>query len=89
MLDKIKDLYHLQKQAREMQSRLAQERAEGMSRDGSFRVTLNGNQEVLSVSVSETAPLSRERVEQNATEAFSDALTKLKHILASKMREMM
>ena len=89
MLDKLKDLYNLQKQAREIQSRLAGERVEGTSRDSSFCVELNGNQEVLSVSVSENANLSREVVERNAKEAFSDALSKLKNLLASKMREMM
>lgn len=89
MLDKLKDMYQLQKQARELQARLSSERATGASRDGSFRVELNGNQEVLSVSVSENANLSRESVERNAKEAFSDALSKLKNMLASKMREMM
>jgi DNA-binding protein YbaB len=89
MLDKLKDMYQLQKQAREMQARLAQERVEGVSRDGSFRVALNGNQEVLSVSVAEQTNLSRELVEQNMKEAFSDALSKLKNLLASKMREIM
>lgn len=89
MLEKLKDLYQLQKQAREIQTRLSAERVEGISRDGSFRVILNGNQELLSVSVSENANLAREKVEQNSKEAFSDALTKLKNLLASKMREMM
>ena len=89
MFDKLKDIYQLQKQAREMQSRLATERVEGMSRDGSFRVALNGNQEVLSVSITENANLSREAVERNSKEAFSDALAKLKNLLAAKMREMM
>ena len=89
MLDKLKDLYNLQKQARELQSRLAGERVEGVSRDGSFHVDLNGNQEVLSVSISENVNLSREIMERNAKEAFSDALSKLKNLLASKMREMM
>lgn len=89
MFDKLKDIYQLQKQAREMQSKLAAERVEGVSRDGSFRVMLSGNQEVLSVSVAENANLSRETVERNATEAFADAMTKLKNLLASKMREMM
>ncbi len=89
MFDKLKDIYQLQKQAREIQSRLAAERVEGMSRDGSFRVALNGNQEVLSVSVAENANLSREKVEQNSKEAFADALAKLKNLLAAKMREIM
>mgnify|MGYP001568332482 CR=1 FL=1 len=89
MLDKLKDLYNLQKQARELQSRLAAERVEGASRDGSFRVALNGNQEIVSVVVSETVNLSREAVERNSKEAFSDALAKLKNLLAAKMREMM
>jgi DNA-binding protein YbaB len=89
MLDKLKDLYQLQKQAREMQSRLATERVEGASRDGSFHVVINGNQEVISVSVSETSSLARKLVEQNAKEAFSDALSKLKNLLAQKMQEIM
>lgn len=88
MLDKLKGMYQLQKQARELQARFAQERVEGASRDGTFRVTLTGNQEVLAVSIAENADLSREAVERNAKEAFSDAMAKLKNLLASKMREM-
>ncbi|TSC72069.1 MAG: hypothetical protein G01um101470_425 [Parcubacteria group bacterium Gr01-1014_70] len=87
MFDKLKDLYHLQKQARELQAQLASERVEGVSRDGSFRVTLNGAHEVLGVSIAESAAMNRETVERNAREAITDALAKLKNLLASKMRE--
>lgn len=88
MFDKLKDMYQLQKQAREIQARLSSEKVEGVSRDGTFRVELNGNQEVLFVSVSDTTNLSREAVERNSKEAFSDALSKLKNLLAQKMQEM-
>ena len=89
MFDKVKDLYNLQKQARELQAQLAGERVEGVSRDGLMRVSMNGTYEVLSVSVGENVNITREWVEQHTKEACNDALAKLKNLLASKMREVM
>ncbi|PJE64829.1 MAG: hypothetical protein COU90_01025 [Candidatus Ryanbacteria bacterium CG10_big_fil_rev_8_21_14_0_10_43_42] len=89
MFDKLKDVYQLQKQARAMQAALAKEEVTGMSRDSAFQVTVNGNQDVLRVNISDGADMSKEAVERNAKEAFSDALTKVKNIMAQKMQGML
>jgi DNA-binding protein YbaB len=89
MLDKLKDIYQLQKQARAMQAILAKEEVTGTSRDGSFSITINGNQDVRGVTVVDGTELTKEIIERNAKEAFTDALTKVKNIMAQKMQGMM
>lgn len=89
MFDKLKDLYHLKKQAEEMQKQLANEKVVGLSQDGTFAVTLNGNQELLGVNISPDVNLSQPDVEKNIKEAFADAQAKLKNLLASKLGNML
>lgn len=72
-----------------MQRMLADVHIEGVSRDGTFKVAMNGNQEVLGVTVAEGATLSKESVERNSKEAFVDALSKVKNAMADKLKGMM
>lgn len=72
-----------------MQRLLADVRVEGVSRDGIFKVSMNGNQEVLGVTVTEGATLAKEVVERSSKEAFTDALNKVKNEMAEKFKGMM
>ena len=89
MFDKLKDIYNLQKQAQELQNQLAAEKITGLSQDGTFAVTLNGNHELLSVHISPDINLNHPDVEKNIKEAFEDAQNKLKNILASRLGNML
>ncbi len=88
MLDKIKELYNLKKQAQELQSQLGNERVIGKSRDGRFSVVMNGNQELLEVYVP-TMELVKIEVEQGIKEAFNDARGKIESLLRTKMSGML
>lgn len=72
-----------------MQRLLADVRVEGVSRDGMFKVTMNGNQEVLGVAVADGAILAKEAIERSSKEAFTDALNKVKNEMADKFKGIM
>ena len=72
-----------------MQAALAKEEVTGMSRDSAFSVTINGNQDVLRVVIADDTELSKEKIERNAKEAMTDALTKVRNIMAQKMQGML
>lgn len=89
MFGQLKDLYNLQKQAREMKKQLEAEQITGTSRDGQISVTLNGSYELISVKVNPEAQLSPSEIEQGFRQAYDDANGKLKSILAEKFKGMM
>lgn len=86
MFDKLKDLYNLKKQAEEMQKQLAAEKVTGLSVDGTFAVTLNGNHELLSVNISPDINLGQPEIQKNIKEAFDNAQDKLKQLLADRFQ---
>jgi DNA-binding protein YbaB len=87
MFDKMKDLYNLQKQAKEMQRQMEQERVTGTSRDGTVQLTLNGSYDLINAEVTQT--LEAPQAATNIKEAYNDASDKLKKVLASKFQGMM
>ena len=89
MFDKIKDMYQMQKQAREMQALLGAERAIGSSKDGVIQITLTGSFDMVDVMVSDGSQLTKELVQKDIKEAFTDAQQKIKGILMQKFKGMM
>lgn len=89
MFDQLKDLYNLQKQAREMQGQLKKEEVTGESKDSVINLTLNGNYELIRIHVKEDATLSPSDIEKDVQQAYNDASSKLKSILAEKFKGMM
>lgn len=84
VFDKIKDLQKMRKEARELQSSLAKEVLVGASKDGNFKVTIDGNQNVLHVEISDAILGNKHLLEQDAKDAFARALDALKKLMASK-----
>ncbi len=89
MLDKLKDMYALRKQAQELQAKLGQQQVTGSSRNANITITLNGNQEITHVKVAEHVQLVASSVEKDIKEAFADAHNKLKSILMSSMKDLL
>lgn len=84
MLDKLKDLHSMRKEAKELQSALAKEQMTGESKDGYFRVTMDGNQNVIRVQIDPAIIGDQHRLEADAKDAFAKALDALKKLMASK-----
>ncbi|MBI4272244.1 YbaB/EbfC family nucleoid-associated protein [Candidatus Uhrbacteria bacterium] len=78
--DKFQDL----KKARELQAMLAKEVVDGSSKDGTVHVTIDGNQNVLRVSIDDSIVHDKHKLEQNTKDAFVRGLDALKKLMASK-----
>ena len=77
----IKNLYDLQKNAREMQKTLANESVE--VEEHGIKILMNGNQEILSIEMN--SELSKEDAEKYLKEAFNAAIKKVQQRMAQKM----
>jgi DNA-binding protein YbaB len=89
MFGQLKDMYNLQKQAREMKKQLEAEEITGVSKDGMLNLTINGSYELVRVHVKEEAQLSPSQIEQNIRQAYDDANSRLRQILTEKFKGMM
>ncbi|HDQ22616.1 MAG TPA: YbaB/EbfC family nucleoid-associated protein [Candidatus Uhrbacteria bacterium] len=89
MFNKLKQFKDLRGQAKQMQSMLAQESAEGEASWGKIKVKINGNQEILSVTIDPELinQENREKLESAIKDATNDAIKKIQRIMAEKMRQ--
>ncbi len=85
--DKAKDLYNLQKQAKQVTEDLKKTHVEAES-DG-VTVTVDGKQEVLSVKIAEGTVLEPKKLENAFKDASNRALKKSQDIAAEKMKVVM
>lgn len=86
MLGKIKDMYRLQKQAKETKKKLKNIHIE--SESGEIVVTINGEQEVIEVKLPESVT-QREKIQDDLVKAFNKAIKKSQQIAAENMKGVM
>ena len=87
MFDKAKDLYQLQKQAKEIKKELHNTHIEAEV-DGVI-VIINGEQEIISVSWADDAVNNPKKLNENLVKAFNKALKKSQQIAAERMKGVM
>ena len=87
MFSKLKQFKDLKDKAKTLQTMLAAEVVEGTAGWGKVKISINGNQEVQSVSIDQGAMDDRAKLETLMKEAMNDAFKKLQSKLSAKMRE--
>ena len=87
MFDKAKDLYKLQKQAKQLKKQLKNIHVEAES--GGVTVTVNGEQHVLKVEISEAILGDGKKIETGVVEATNKAIKKAQEISAEQMKDVM
>lgn len=87
MFDKAKNLYKLQKQAREIKGQLKNTHIEA-EQEG-VTVVINGEQEVMSILISDEALINKKRLEENILKCFNKAIKKSQQIGAELMKGVM
>lgn len=87
MFDKAKDLYSLQKKAKQLKSQLKDIHVEA-DHDG-VTVVVNGEQKFLEVKIAEEAPKDPVKLGEAIVEASNRAIKKSQEIGAQKMQEVM
>ncbi|MFH0840711.1 MAG: YbaB/EbfC family nucleoid-associated protein [bacterium] len=83
MFNKLKQIKDLRSQAKTMQGILAKETVTEESHG--ITITMDGNMEVKSVKVSDSA---KNNLEQNIQEAINETIKKAQRVMAKKMQEM-
>lgn len=88
---KAKDLYRLQKQAREIQKELKDTEIEAKSNDGWVTVVFNGEQHLTEVSLDADAlkPENKKELEKQILNTVAQAISRSQALAAEKMKDVM
>lgn len=90
MLEKMKQLYELQKKAQHVQKELAKITIESETGLGMVKMSMTGDQKVLSVYVAPglLSPEQKKTLESYLKDCFQQALTRLQQASMSKISDM-
>lgn len=89
LIDKLKDINQIRKQAKQMESVLAVETVSGKSGGGKIVLTIDGNQNVKSVEVSSDIVGDKAEIARNIRAAMEDLFKQHKKMLQSKFGNML
>ena len=91
MLDKFKEMYQLQKKAREVQKELKNTEIEAKSADLLISVTLTADQKIKSVEINESLlnPARKKELEEKLTRVISEGLSRVQAVAAEKTKGLM
>ncbi len=89
LFDKIKDVNEMRKQAKQIELTLSAVSVTGSSSGGKIKITLDGNQKVLSVEVDAAVAGDKSEVARHIRQALEDVNHKHKKLLQSKFGNMM
>lgn len=87
MFDKAKDLYKLQKQAKDIKKQLKNTHIE--AEQNGVTIIINGEQNVIKVEVNEEAVQDRKQLGKSLEECFNKAIKKSQQIGADLMKDVM
>lgn len=87
MFDKAKNLYKLQKQARDIKGKLKNTHIEA-EQDG-VTVTINGEQEVMSIAITDEALQDKKKLQSSLGKCFNKAIKRSQQIGAELMKDIM
>ena len=87
MFDKIKDMYQLQKQAKQIKKELKNTHIEAEVEG--ITVVIDGEQEVINITVNPEIKENHKKMEENLVKAFNKAVKKSQQIAAEKMKGIM
>ncbi len=91
MLDKMKQLYDMQKKAKQIQKELKETEIEAKSGDGGVTVVFNGEVHIVDVKIDASllAPEKKQLLEQAIKNTTAQAIAKAQAIAAVKAKGMM
>jgi DNA-binding protein YbaB len=89
LFDKLKDVNEMRKQAKQIELTLAAEQVTGSSSGGKIKITMDGNQKVLSVEVDPSVAGDKSEVARHIRQALEDLNSKHKKLLQNKFGSIM
>ncbi|MEI6511447.1 MAG: YbaB/EbfC family nucleoid-associated protein [Candidatus Uhrbacteria bacterium] len=88
MFSKIKAIKDIRDQAKNMQSALEEVVCTGTGGKEKVRITMNGNQRILSIDIDDELMTNKPALSQALIEAFGNVTKDLQKEMAGKMKEM-
>lgn len=88
MFSKLKQFKDLRDRAKTIQNTLSQERVEGSAGWGKLKISMDGNQKVVSVAIDQELMTDKAKLEGLIKDATNDAVEKVQKIMASKLKDM-
>ncbi|MCL5666345.1 MAG: YbaB/EbfC family nucleoid-associated protein [Patescibacteria group bacterium] len=89
IFDKLKDVNEMRKQAKQLEAALAKEQVSGKSGGGKIILTMDGNQNILSVEVSPEIVGDKSEIARNIRAALEDLFKQHKKMLQSKFGDIL
>ena len=88
MFNKLKQFKDIRSRAKDLQSSLGQETAEGTGAWGKVKLTMDGNQKVTAVTIDPSLLSDAKVVENGVKDAVNDAVGKIQRKIAAKMKDL-
>lgn len=88
MFHKLKQIQELKSKASEIKKALSSEIVEGSGAGGGVKITMDGNQEIQSVEISDDLLNNKDKLQQGIKEATNDVIKKVQKVMAQKMSQM-
>ena len=90
MFSKLKQVKELRDQAKKIQNTLADETVEATAAWGKVKMVMNGNQEVLSVTIDPELVVAEKKdtLEKAIKEVTNDSIKKVQKVMAQKVQKM-
>lgn len=88
MFSKIKAIKDLRDQAKQMQNAMEEITADGSAAWGKVKVSMNGNQRILSIDIDDELLSDKAKLVSAIIEAHAEAVKNLQKEMASKMKDM-
>ena len=85
MFEKLKQFKDLREKAKDNQGKLAEEKVTATAAWGKIKMEMNGNQEVLSVSIDQELLANKTKLEEGVKDVTNDAIKKAQKVMAEKM----
>ncbi|OQA52534.1 MAG: Nucleoid-associated protein [candidate division WS2 bacterium ADurb.Bin280] len=91
MLDKAKQLYQLQKKAKEVQKTLKNTEIEARSADSMVSAVFSGDQKIKSIDIDQSllAPEKKKELEEKLIRVISEGLSRSQAVAAEKAKSLM
>ena len=87
MFQKAKDMYKMQKQAKEIKKELKNIHIE--AEEQGVKIVINAEMDIISVNIEDASMQDKKSLEQKIQKAFEKAIKKAQQIAAEKMRGLM
>lgn len=88
MFNKLKQFKDLRERAKTLQASLAEEHVEGSAGWGKVKVIMDGNQQIVSVTIDPELMSDKGKLEGFVKEAVNEAVQKIQRLMSTKLKDL-